>query len=134
IRPMGSSINNGFLLYGRSAAKLEQNLANGLGERPVDRASAGAFVASAAETLSHVRNIEFAFAAQAYAVSSFRHLAEKCCHLDTADGKDVIDQAFAIFFNGAAAFHLFAGHPRVSDMTFHAQIAQGFTEQPDLAN
>lgn len=52
-----------FLLYGRSAAKLEKNLANGLGERTVDRATAGAFVASAAETLSHVRDVQFAFAA-----------------------------------------------------------------------
>jgi hypothetical protein len=42
------------LLYGRSAAKLEQNLPHGLGQRTVDRATAGAFVASAAETLGYV--------------------------------------------------------------------------------
>ncbi len=93
-------------MYGRSTAKLEQNLAHGLGERTIDRAPTGAFVASAAKTLSYVGDVKFAFAAQADAVSPIRQLPEKRRHLDAPNREHVIHQPFAVFFNRAAAFHL----------------------------
>src|SRR5580700_7416594 len=127
-----SGINNGFLLYGRPAAKLEQNLAHGLGEWTIDRASAGAFVTAAAESFGDMSHVELALAAQAYAVSASRQLAEKRRHFDASDRKNVVHQPFAVFVNGAAAIHLLLGHPSVADGTFQAQISQGLTQQPDL--
>src|SRR3974390_2254399 len=107
-----------FLLYGRSAAKLEENLANGLGERAIDRASAGAFVASTAKAFGNMGHVQFALAAQAYTIPPFRHLPEKRRHFNAADGKNVIHQSFAVFFDGATAFHLLLCHPDVSDVAF----------------
>jgi hypothetical protein len=75
-----------FLLYGRFAAKLEKNLAHGLGKRAIDRATAGAFVASAAEIFGHVRDVQFAFAAETHAISSVRQFPKKRRDLDAANG------------------------------------------------
>ncbi len=112
-----SEICNGLLLYGRSAAKLEQNLVHGLGQWAIDRATAGAFVAAAAKTLGDMGHIEFALTAQAYAVSAARQLAEERRHLDAADRKDVVHQPFAVFFNRAAEIHLLLRHPHTADVS-----------------
>src|SRR6266702_7182010 len=103
----------GFLLYGRTAAKLGKHLAHGLGQWTVDRATAGALVASAAETFGDMSNVQFAFAAQAHTVSPIRQFPEERCHLDAADGENVIDQSFTVFFDRVAAFHLLLRNPRV---------------------
>jgi hypothetical protein len=58
------------LLYGRPAADLENDGTHGLGEGSIDRATAGAFVAAAAEAFGYVGDVDFAFTSQAYTVAS----------------------------------------------------------------
>src|SRR5271157_654430 len=127
-----SQIQKLLLLYGRSAANLEKHLAHGVGEGPVERATAGTLVASAAETLGYAGDVNFALAAQADAETPVGQLAEEGRHLDSADGENVIRQAFAIFLDGAAALHLLLRHPDVTDLPFDTQIAQSLAEQADL--
>ena len=117
-----------FLLYGRSASNLGKNLADGLGKWTVDGATTGALVTSAAKTFGHVSDVEFAFAAQADAVSPVGQLAEERRHFYSADRKNVVHQSFAIFFDGGAAFHLLVRYPGVADVAFHAQVAQSFSQ------
>jgi len=58
------------LLYGRPAADLENDGTHGLGEGSIDRATAGALVAAAAEAFGYVGDVDFAFTSQAYTVAS----------------------------------------------------------------
>src|ERR1700722_16092706 len=78
------------LLYGRSAAKLGGDLADGFCKRPVERATAGAFVTSAAKALGDAGYIEFALAAQAHAIPSVGQFAEERSDFDSSDRKNVI--------------------------------------------
>ena len=65
--------------------RLQQHLAHGLGERAVEGAATGTFVAAATKAFSHLSHIQLAFAAQAYAIASVGQLAEKCGNFDTPD-------------------------------------------------
>src|SRR6202158_387959 len=111
-----------------------QDLAHGLGEWTVDRAPAGTFVASAAETLGHVSDVQFTLAAQAYAVSPIRQLPEERRNFDAADGQNVVDQAFTIFFDGATALHLLPYYAGAGEVALSTQTAQNFAEQPNLGD
>jgi hypothetical protein len=121
-----------FLLYGRSAANLENYCAHGFGQWSVNRAAAGALVASAAERLSYVSYIDFALASQTHPISPVGHLAEECRDLNAADRENVVHQSFTVFVEGVAAFHLFAGCPEVADVPFNNQISKGFSQQTDF--
>src|SRR5712671_1203114 len=122
------------LLYGRSAAKLGKDLAHGQGQRALDRTTAGAFVATAAETLGHAGNIEFALAAQADAVTAVGQFAEKCRHLHFADGENVVHQAFAVFFFCRTTVHLLLRYRYPGEASFLVQVAQGFAQQTQLGH
>jgi hypothetical protein len=120
-------LSNG-LLYRRSLANLEQNLPYRLGEWTLDRATAGALVPATAETLRNVSNIKFAFTSQAHAVPPVGQLPKERRNFDSTDRKNVVHQAFAVFFNRAATFHLFLRHPGASDVALHIQTAQGLAQ------
>src|ERR1700689_2334031 len=103
-----------FLLYGRSAAQLEKYLAHRIAKRSVHRATAGTFVASAAETGGNLSDVKLTFAAQAYSKTSVGNLAKEGRHFDPTDRKHVVDQPLAVFFKGSAFFHLLLRHPGVA--------------------
>src|ERR1700722_9818271 len=85
-------------LYGRTTPYTIQHLAHRLDQRPIDRATARALMAAASKVLGHASHVELALAAQAHAKAFIGKLAKECRHLDLADRKDVIYQAFAVFF------------------------------------
>ena len=122
------------LLYGRTAAEFEYNLADGFGERAVDRASTGAFVAAAAKALGDASDVKFAFAAQADAIPVVRQFAEKRGHLDATDGENIIHNSLAVFFESRRCAPSASVHPDVADMPFDLKIAQRFSEQLDLGD
>jgi hypothetical protein len=111
-----SAIGN--LLYGRPAADLEDYGPDCFSERAVERASAGALVPSAAEALSDVGHVEFALAAEAYSVTAVGEFAKECGDFDSADGKDVVHQPFAILLQGGTSLHLFSSDPEIADVAF----------------
>src|ERR1700688_82485 len=122
------------LLYGRPAFYLIKNLAHSLDQRAIHRATAGALMAATAKTLGHARHIEFSLAAQAHSKTSVGLLAEEYRHLNFANRKHVIDQAFAVFFLRIATFHLLLRHPSPGHVAFGVQVAQRLTEQPHLGH
>src|SRR5581483_6754788 len=87
-----SKISNLQSLYGRPALQMEDDLAYRVGQRSIERAASGALMAASTKAFRDARYIDFPLAAQADAIAAIRQLAEKCRHLDAADGEHVVHQ------------------------------------------
>src|SRR6202051_1985085 len=116
------------LLYGRTTPYVIQHLAHGMDQRPIDRATTGALMTTAAKVLGHAGHVEFALAAQAHSKAFVGKLAKECSYLDLADREDVIYQAFAVFFLRIATFHLLLRHPSPGNIALSIQIAQSLPQ------
>src|ERR1700744_4035859 len=80
----------------------------------------------------YLRDIDLAFAAQAYPIAAVGQFAEEDRDLHIAHREGVVDQAFAIFFACAEALHLLACDPDPGERTFAMEMAEGRSEEAKL--
>ena len=83
--------------------ELRQQALRGDRQRAFERATAGAFVAPAAERCGHRGNVDRPLLRRLTRKSAVWLLAEEQCNFDAFDRQRVVDQSFAIFFAGFAA-------------------------------
>src|ERR1700676_2535228 len=122
----------GSALEYRLCAQAINNLGDGGGQRTVHGASAGAFVAAAAEVFGHSRDIHFALASQADSKAGVGKFAEKYGDLNVGNGERVVNQPFAILLAGVEALHLFLLDRDPCHRPFAMQIRKGGAEQTHL--
>ena len=89
-------------------------------------------MATAAEVLGDLGNIELSFAANAEAELAC-DLAEKDSRFNSGDADEIVDDAFAVFGHSADTIHIFAGDPGPGEVAITLEVGESNTKQADLA-
>src|SRR5205809_4819567 len=109
---------------------MTEDTLGGHAERAVDRAAAGAAMAAPAEVLGDPGDVELSFAANTVTkLTGIGDFAEKNGGLDAGDADEVVDDAFAVFGDGADAIHIFAGDLGPGEIAFGLVIRERDPEE-----